>query len=51
MENKIITESLEKQLNQVIIHEQVENGTTISMNLSIDKIDEQFVTPKRVSQS
>jgi hypothetical protein len=48
MENKIIIRSLEKQLNQVIIHEQVENGTTINMNLSVDKIDEQFITPIRV---
>jgi hypothetical protein len=34
MENKIVTRSLRKQLDQVILHEQVENGTTISNNLS-----------------
>jgi len=51
MENKIVTISLKKQLDQVIVHEQVENDITINRNLSVDKIDEQFITPRRVSQS
>jgi hypothetical protein len=34
MENKIIIKILNKQLDQVVLHEQVENGTTISNNLS-----------------
>jgi hypothetical protein len=33
MENKIITTSLRKQLNQVVLHEQVENGVDINNNL------------------
>jgi hypothetical protein len=37
MENKIVTRSLKRQLNLVVLHEQVENGalplTTISMQI------------------
>ncbi len=33
MENIIVTRSLKMQLNQDILHEQVENGTTINKNL------------------
>jgi len=33
MENKIITTSLRRQLNQVVLHEQVENGVAIDTNL------------------
>jgi hypothetical protein len=36
MENKIVTRSLRKQLHQVVLHEQVENGATINNNLSAD---------------
>jgi hypothetical protein len=39
MENKILTKSLRRQLYQVILHEQVENGTTINNNLSADRVD------------
>jgi hypothetical protein len=49
MENRIVTRSLRSQLNQVILHEQVENGTTINNNLSANQVDQQFVTPRRVS--
>jgi hypothetical protein len=51
MENIIITKSLRKQLDQVVLHEQVENDTTISNNLSADKVDwvdQRFETPIRV---
>ncbi len=46
MENRIITKSLNKQLDQIMVHEQVENGVVINNNLSEDQIDQQFVTPK-----
>ncbi len=36
MENIIIIRSLKKQLNQVVLHEQVENGAAINNNLSVD---------------
>ncbi len=36
MENKIVTRSLRRQLNHVVLHEQVENGATISNNLNLD---------------
>ncbi len=39
MENKIITKSLSKQLNQVIIYEQVENGVAINRNVNAYHID------------
>ncbi len=39
MENKIITKHLKRWLDQVIVHEQVENGVAINNNLSIDQID------------
>jgi hypothetical protein len=48
MENKIVTRSLRRQLNQVVIHEQVENGVTNSNNLSADQVNQRFETPKRV---
>jgi hypothetical protein len=50
MENIIVTKSLRRQLNQVIIHEQVENGVAINSNLSADKIDQQFLTLIKVYQ-
>jgi hypothetical protein len=34
MENRIATKSLRKQLDQVVLHEQVENGIAISSNLN-----------------
>jgi hypothetical protein len=40
MENKIVSRSLGKQLHHVIVYEQVENGTTINMNLNANKIDQ-----------
>jgi len=48
LENIIITKSLKRQLNQVIVHEWMENGITINNNLSADQIDQQFVTPRKV---
>ncbi len=39
MENQIVTKSLKRQLDQVIVHEQVENGITINSNLSAYHID------------
>jgi len=39
MENKIVTKSLRRQLDQVVLHHQVENGTTISNNLIANQID------------
>jgi hypothetical protein len=50
METKIIIRILRKQLDQVLLHEQEENGTTINNNLSADQEDRQFVTLGRVSQ-
>jgi hypothetical protein len=34
MENRIIPRSLNKQLDQVVLHEQVENGVAINNNLT-----------------
>jgi hypothetical protein len=39
MENRIVTKSLRKQIDQVILHEQVEIGIAIKSNLSVDQID------------
>jgi hypothetical protein len=39
MENIIVTKSLKRQLDQVIVHKQVEDGATINNNLSADQID------------
>jgi len=39
MENKIVTKSLRRQLDQVVLHDQEENGTTISNNLIANQID------------
>jgi hypothetical protein len=33
MENKSVTKSLRRQLDQVLLHEQVENGVAINNNL------------------
>ncbi len=51
MENRIVTRSLRRQLDLVIVHEQMENDTAIKSNLSAYQIDQQFVTLRRVSQS
>ncbi len=48
MENRIITRSLKRQLDQVVVHEQVENDIAINTNLSVDQ---QFITPRRVLKS
>jgi hypothetical protein len=39
MENKFLITSLRNQLNQVVLHEQVENGITINNNLSADQLN------------
>ncbi len=49
MENITITRSLKRQLDSVVLHEQVKNGDAVNNNLSADRFDQQFVTPKRVS--
>jgi hypothetical protein len=49
MENIIVTKSLKRQLDQFVLHEQVENGAANSVNLSADQIDQWFETPRRVS--
>ncbi len=49
MENIIVIKSLRRQLEQVVLHEQVENGVAINNNLSVDLVDQRFETPKRVS--
>jgi hypothetical protein len=51
MENIIVTINFRRQLNQVILHEQVENGTTIHRNLSVGQEDQQFVTFIKVFQT
>ncbi len=42
MENIIVTRSLRRQLNQVVLHEQVQNGATINNNLSANQVDQWF---------
>ncbi len=39
MENKIVSRSLRKQLNQITIHEQVENGVVINRKMQRRKFD------------
>jgi hypothetical protein len=39
MENIVIIRVLKRQLNHVILHEQVENGIAINNNLSANKVD------------
>ncbi len=50
MEIKIVTKILRRQLNHVILYEEVENGVSINNNLNADHVDQQFVTPGSVSQ-
>jgi hypothetical protein len=50
MENRFVTISLGRQLYQVLLHEQVENGAAIKNNLNINQDDQQFVTFTRVYQ-
>jgi hypothetical protein len=40
MENIIITRSLKRQLDWVVLHEQVENGTAINNNWSANQEDQ-----------
>jgi hypothetical protein len=51
LENIIITRSLRRQLDKVILHKQVENGVAISNNLSADQTNQWFETPKLVFQT
>jgi hypothetical protein len=39
MENRIVTRSLRRQLDLVIVHEQMENDVAINSNLSAYQID------------
>lgn len=39
MENITITRSFKRQLHQVLLHEQVENGVTINNILNVDQED------------
>jgi hypothetical protein len=47
MENIVVTKSLKRQLNLVVLHEQVENGITISNNFNVDQVDQRFETLKK----
>ncbi len=49
METKIVTRILKRQLNHVILYEEVENGVSINNSLNADHLDQQFVTPRSVS--
>jgi hypothetical protein len=49
METRFKTSSLRRQLDQVLLHEQEENGTAINNNLNVDQEDQQFVTLRKVS--
>jgi hypothetical protein len=40
MKNRIVTWSLKRQLDQVIVHEEVENDVAINYNLSANQIDQ-----------
>jgi hypothetical protein len=40
MGNRIVNKSFRRKLNQVLLHEKMENGVTINNNLSVDKIDQ-----------
>jgi hypothetical protein len=46
MENKIVTRNLRRELNQAIIHEQVENAIAINKNLNADQINHELITTK-----
>ncbi len=47
-ENKIVIRNLRRQLNHVVLHEQVENGIAINNNLNVNQVDQLFETPRRV---
>jgi hypothetical protein len=49
MENIVIIRVLKRQLNHVILHEQLENNIAINNNLSANQVDQQFITPEKVS--
>ncbi len=40
MDNIIVTRNLKRQLDQVIVHEQMENAIAINHNLTVDHIDQ-----------
>jgi len=44
MENIIVIISLMRKLDQIVVHEQMENGDTINKNLSAVKINQRFTT-------
>ncbi len=46
MENRNVTRSLKRQLDQVVLHEQVENGVAINNNMNVDQVDQWFETPR-----
>jgi hypothetical protein len=48
MENRIVIKNLGQKLNQVVLHEQVENGVAINNNLSAYQ---RFETPRIVFQT
>jgi hypothetical protein len=49
MENTIITINLKRLLYKGVLHEQVENGTTISNNLSANYVNQWFEIPQVAS--
>jgi hypothetical protein len=49
MENRIVIKSFRRQLDQVLLHEQEENGVANNNNLSAHQEDQQFVTKKSFS--
>ncbi len=50
MENIIVTGSLRRQLDRILLHEQVENGIVVNNNLNANKLDQWFETPRKVYQ-
>jgi hypothetical protein len=51
MENKIKTRSLRRQLDNVVLHEQMENGANnINNNLNVGQVDQRFETHVKVFQ-
>ncbi len=48
MENRIVTKSLRRQLDQDVLHEQVENGVAISNNLNVDLVEQRIETPRTI---
>ncbi len=48
MENKISIRGLRRPLDQVVLHEQLENGIAINNNLSAYQVDQWFETSRKV---